>query len=112
MVSAFRRIEKKRALAHGLDLFDQSGELAAVFVPDRLDRILEWLLVRDVIDLDIAALHSVEGFSLFLVPQLARIGLRLTRELFEQRLVIRRQLLPSGFRKTSISGTIRCWLSV
>src|SRR5438045_9355737 len=64
--------------AHSLDLLDQIGELAAVFVPDRLHRVLERFLVGDVIDLDIAALHPVEGIGLFLVPQVARISLRLT----------------------------------
>src|SRR5438270_10771622 len=83
----FERISKQQETpiesAHSLDLLDQIGELAAVFVPDRLHRVLERLLVGDVIDLDIAALHPVEGIGLFLVPQIARIGLRLADNLLQ-----------------------------
>src|SRR5947209_5260823 len=84
---------------HRLDALDQVGELAAVLVPDRLDRVAERLLVLDWVDLDAGGLHAVHGLGLGLVPALARVELRLPSELFDQRLIVLGQLVPADARE-------------
>src|SRR5258706_11362841 len=79
---------------NSLDAFDQLGELGAVLVPYRLDRILERLFVGDLDDLDAGRFGPLERFLLVLRPQNSLFLLRLAAQLREQCLVILRQTVP------------------
>src|SRR5258708_11160129 len=84
------------ASAHRLDALDELGVFAAVFVPDRLHRVLEGLLVRDRVDLDAGGLHLLERVLLFLLPELAFIELRIGAYLRDHVLVGLLERVPGG----------------
>src|SRR6516162_6819657 len=87
------------ALLNGLNAFDQLGELGAVLVPHRLDRILEWFLVVELDDLDASRFRLSERFLLVIRPEHAFFLLRLTTELRQQTLIILRQAVPGLARE-------------
>src|SRR5258707_12190039 len=84
---------------NGLDAFDQLGELGAVLVPYRLDRILERLFVGDLDDLDAGRFGLLERFLLVLRPQNSLFLLRLAAELPDHALVVLRPAFPGVARE-------------
>src|SRR5438105_3478285 len=78
------------ASADRLDALDQIDELRAILVPYRLDRVLERFFVGDRDDLDAGGFHALHRLGFGLVPQFARVELRLAREFLDQPLVVGR----------------------
>src|SRR5262245_15350887 len=83
---------------HVLNALDQVGVLLAVFLPHRLDRVLEGFFVVDIGDLDARFLHLAARLLLHRVPQRALVLLRLLGELEEQRLIVLAKRLPGLLR--------------
>src|ERR1700730_6083481 len=65
---------------HRLNALDQVGEARAIFVPDRLHRLLERLLVGDLEDLNAGRLRLLDRLLLVGGPERALLDLRLARE--------------------------------
>jgi hypothetical protein len=77
----------------------QVGVLGAVLVPDRLDRVLERLLVGEGDHLDPRVLDLLHRLRLALVPELPLLELGLLRELPDQVLVGLRERIPAPPRE-------------
>src|SRR5262247_3509443 len=82
-----------------LNALDQVGVLLAVFLPYRLHRLLEGLLVVDLDDLDAGLLDLFDRFLLHRIPELSLVLLRLLGELHDQRLVILAEGAPDLLRE-------------
>src|SRR4051812_15539528 len=82
-----------------LNALDQIGVLLAVFLPDRLHRRLERLLVVDLDDLDAGLLHLLDRLLFHRIPELALVELRLPGGFHDQRLVLRRERAPDFLRE-------------
>src|SRR2546430_17418862 len=77
-----------------LNALDQVGVLFAVFLPHRLYRRLERLLVVDLDDLDAGCFDLLDRFLFHLVPKLAFFELRFFGEFRDQRLVLFAERVP------------------
>src|SRR5215470_16289878 len=97
--SPLTRGRPRSGLLRILDALDQLGMLLAVFLPHRLHRFLERLLVVDLDDLDARRLDLLDRLLLHLVPKLALVLLRLLGELHDRSLVLLRQRAPDLLRE-------------
>src|SRR5262245_757298 len=79
---------------HILNALDECQVLRSLFVPYRLNRGLELLLVSDVVHNCPRFDHLLERFLFAVVPKLTLLLLRLPGDLEDQRLVVLRQLVP------------------
>src|SRR5258705_13938298 len=87
------------SLLHVLDALDQRGVLRRMLVPDRLDRVLEWLEVGNLVDLGTDFLHVLDRLLLHLVPELALLELRRLGRFHDQVLIAFLQRCPRPLRK-------------
>src|SRR5215510_11580171 len=93
IVGAGRPFTSETSL-HILNALDQCSVLPTIFVPHRLDRRLEGLLVGNFVH-DCPSLgHLLERFLFAVVPELTLLLLRLLGDLEDQRLIFLRQFVP------------------
>src|ERR1700719_1453000 len=88
-----KRAGRPRSQANSLrlDALDDVGKARAVFVPDRLDGVLERFLVGDIEHLDAGSGGLAHRFLLVHIPQNALLALRLPRKLADEVLVVFRE---------------------